>query len=110
MNDTVRYINQEYGEYLKNFSYIAKKKYSNIQTGDILIGINSSNLKMDVNGIINKIEPNYTYLKIYSVSTKKYKIIYPENHYIFINRREKVKKKDKFKNAINDFIQKLEKN
>lgn len=108
MNDTVRYINQEYGEYLKNFSYIALKNYNLIKCGDILIGINKSNLKLEVNGIVNKIEKKYLYMKIYNIDKKKTRIIYPESYYIFVSHREKTKK-SQFKKAINDFIKKIEK-
>ena len=108
MNDTVRYINQEYGEYLKNFSYIAKKNYTTIKDGDILIGINKQNLKMEINGIINKIEKNFLYFKIYNIQKKKTRLIYPESYYIFVSHREKTKD-SKFKKAINDFIKNLEK-
>ena len=107
MNDTVRYINQEYGEYLKNFNFISKKNYNLIKNCDILIGISKSNLKMEANGIINKIEKNYLFIKIYNIEKKKYKLIYPENFYIFITHRDKTKE-SKFKKA-NDLIKKLEK-
>tara|TARA_B100001093_G_scaffold151714_1_gene144444 strand:+ start:283 stop:612 length:330 start_codon:yes stop_codon:yes gene_type:complete len=108
MNDTVRYINQEYGEYLKNFSYLAKKNYNLFKSGDILIGINRQNLKMEVNGIINKIEKNYLYIKVYNVQNKKTRLIYPESYYIFVYHREKTKE-SKFKKVLNDFIKKIEK-
>ena len=72
MNDTVRYINQEYGDYLKNFSYMAVKNYDKIKTGDILIGIEKQNLKLQ-NGIVNKIDKNFIYFRVYNINENRLK-------------------------------------
>lgn len=112
MNDTVRYINQQYADHLKNFNYISKKNYNKFTTGDILIGIDRNTLKMSTNGVLNKIATDYVYLAIYNTHSKKQKIIYPENNFIFISHKEKTKKntnKNKFEKTIQTFISKIEK-
>lgn len=109
MNDTVRYINQEYGDYLKNFSYMAVKNYDKIKTGDILIGIEKQNLKLQINGIVNKIDKNFIYFRVYNINENRLKTIYPENYFIFTKSKEKTNKKEDFKNTIKNFIKKIEK-
>ena len=37
---------------------MAVKNYNKIKTGDILIGIEKQNLKLQINGIVNKIDKN----------------------------------------------------
>jgi hypothetical protein len=86
MNKILNYINENYKNQLNQYTFIKSKELWKLKIGLDIKYINKNDLKLYYGGKINKIEKNWNFIKVYNVDEKKYKIIYPENMYIFYKK------------------------
>ena len=108
MDQTVNYINQEYKDHLKGFSFIKMNERNLIKKGYLIKAVNKKNLSLEIFAKIIDIGPNFNYIRTYCHFHRRYETIYTDNYYIFIQKCST--KKDKFKKSIIEFIKRNKQN
>ena len=105
MNQILNYINENYKNKLVNFKFVHKDKLWQLKKNDYIKLIKINDLKYINAGKIVKIEKNWNYIKVYNYFTKKYKIIYPKDHYIYFKKY--LNKNDLFRQSLEEIFNKI---
>ena len=106
-NNTLRYIQQEYKDYLINHVFLNKDNFNILKKGHLIKGINKKNLKLEIISKLCFFNHYYKFIRTFDPVNKKFMTIYINDYFIFFKKKEN--RNDIFKLKLDRFIKNIEK-
>lgn len=108
MNNSVKYINQNYHDLIADHVFINEQNRNLIKKGKLIKAIDKNSLKLILNGKISDYNPNHTFIRSFNLINRRCLTLYLDKYYIFI--KDTPNKKEQLQQQILSFIKSVEKN